>query len=244
MECLFSRIRSLNGNCENPPITMFQSALRKILIHNEITSSRHSNCVDDANILSTSSRQKYSNKLPVFRVEVDQEQLEYDEESFYAITMNESDFLMTLTEEAMIATIASTIEEKICRSGRFECECISVLHRNEKVVGLTVLDKLYPPCISTFNACKTASILFEFCRTKITFNNSSLIEKIMQTIDFDFIFEQYFPCDLNHKQGFIKYIVGDFIRLKANYIAKNLTLIEQKILCRKVLQKRIHFSGE
>lgn len=244
LECLFSRIRSLNGNCENPPVTMFQSALRKVLIHNEITSSHHSNCVDDANILSISSRQQHSNKSLIFRVEVDQVQSEEDEEYFNSITLNESEFLMTLTEEATIARIASTFEEKISKSGRFKCECISVLHMNEKVVGLTVLDKLNPPCISTLNACKTASILFELCRTKITFNYSLLIEKIMKTIDFDFIFEQYFPCALSHKQGFIKYIVEEFIRLKANYIAKNLTLIEQKILCRKVLQKKIHFGGQ
>lgn len=66
----------------------------------------------------------------------------------------------------------------------------------------------------------------------------------MESIDFSEIYNDFFKCDLSHKLGFVQYIVGEFIRLQATYIAKNLTLVEQKFMCRKMLQKKIHFLGQ
>lgn len=244
LECLFSRIRSLNGNCENPPATMFTSALRKILIHNDIVSSKHSNCEDNLNILTVSSQTKGPNILPNLSIDVDRHQLEEDNEYLQAMSLNENDFLMDCTQEATIASIASSIEHKIKNSGRFECACESVLRQNDKVTGLMISADLNSPCISTLYVCKIAYLYFELCRNHICFNYTALIEKILVTVDYGYVFTQFFVCDLSHKQGYIKYIVEEFIRLQANYIAKNLTLLEQKILCRKVLQKMVHFRGQ
>lgn len=58
LESLFGRIRSLNGNNDNPNIEQFSSALRKLLVHNEIQSSDLSNCRDQLNILTISSFKK------------------------------------------------------------------------------------------------------------------------------------------------------------------------------------------
>lgn len=66
----------------------------------------------------------------------------------------------------------------------------------------------------------------------------------MEKIDYDSIFVDFFECDISHKAGFVKYITQEFIRLQATYIAKNLTLVEQKVLCRNKLNtKIIHFLG-
>lgn len=65
----------------------------------------------------------------------------------------------------------------------------------------------------------------------------------MESIDLNVVFTDYFECVESHKAGFVLYIIKEYIRLQAIYIAKNLTLIEQKILCRKQLNKKIHFLG-
>lgn len=244
LESLFSRIRSLNGNCDNPPVTMFSSALRKILIHNEITSSGSANCADNLKILSFPSQYKKTQNLARFHVEIDHHESEENIEFLQAIILNENDFLMDLTEETSIALIASSVEKKIQTSGRFECECVYVLRRNEKVYDITTSNDYNPPCISTLYICKVAHILFYLCRNQINFDYVLLVDKILLTIDYENIFIDYFVCDLDHKLGLVKYIVEEYIRLQATYIAKNLTLIEQKILCRKFLQKRIHFCGQ
>lgn len=244
LECLFSRIRSLNGNCENPPVTMFTSALRKILLHNEITASKSANCTDNLKIFSAEMKQKYPTDLPKFGIGQNSREQGEDDEQIQMFALNENDFLMDCTQEATIASIAASIEQKILNAARFQCDCVHVLVENEKVVGLTISSDSIPPCISTVYVCKIANICFNLCRNQLSFDYNLLLEKIMGTINFDNVFEQYFRCDISHKKGFIKYIVEEFIRLQANYIAKNLTLIEQKILCRKVLQKKVHFRGQ
>lgn len=240
LESLFSRIRSLNGNCDNPPVTQFTSAIRKILLHNEITSSHSANCADHLKILTVSSRpQSNPNEMPNISV-----QQEEEDETFRTMQPNENDFLIDCFEESTISLIATSIEQKIIKAGRFECECEHVLVRNNKVTDLTISEDLVPPCISTLYICKVANICFNFCRNKISFNYDELVEKIMGTLDLDSVFQQFFTCDQEHKIGFTKYIIEEFIRKQGTYIAKNLTLIEQKILCRKVLQKTIHFRGQ
>lgn len=245
LESLFSRVRSLNGNSENPPVTQFMSAFRKILLHNEITATESANWADNLKLLTVSSRslrQTDQNNLPKFNVALDS--AEDDFEFLQSITLNENDFLIDYCEEAMIASIAGSIEEKIINVGRFDCECKFVLQRNLKVNDLAISENVHTPCISTLYVCKVTNILFNLSRSKLNFDYNFLLEKIMSSINFDCVYEQFFTCDLTHKLGFVQYIVGEFIRLHATYIAKNLTLGEQKFMCRKILRRKIHFLGQ
>lgn len=165
-------------------------------------------------------------------------------ESFVPRQLNENDFLMNCCEEITIASIAGSIENKIIEAGRFECDCENVLLRNAKVVNLTTSGEKRAPCISTLHICKIANVHFNLCRNQIKFDYNNLLDQIMNYIDFDNIFLNYFTCDMSHKKGFAKYVVEEFIRLQATYIAKNLTLIEQKILCEKLSKKKFHFLGQ
>lgn len=249
LESLFSRVRSLNGNNDNPNVIQFTSAFRKIHIQNEITSSQFANCADKLKIFSVSSRRPNANSAKrladnslSYHINVPPQ--EEDEEHLQTLELNENDFLMDCCEEITIASIAGSVEQKILEFGRFECECKSVLLQNEKVTELTISNNNITPCESTVHVCKVANICFNHCRNQICFDYETLIGKIMNVIDFDNIFSKFFVCDISHKKGFVKYIVQEFIRLQATYIAKNLTLIEQKILCRKQLKKKIHFLGQ
>lgn len=244
LESLFSRVRSMNGCADNPTVSQFTSAFRKILINNEITSSELANCADKLNILTVSSRrgcQQNQNRLS----EIVQHPVEESDcEFFESITINENDFLMDCCEEVTIASIVGFIENKIEESGRFACSCVNVLQRNEKVSDLTIGNQNITPCLSTLYVCKIANICFNQCRSQIDFDYDALISKVMEIIDFSEVFVDYFECEESHKLGFMKYFVEEFIRIQATYIAKNITLIEQKIMCRKYLNKKIHFLGQ
>lgn len=61
LESMFGRIRSLNGfNDNNPTVEQFCSAYRKLMVHNEVSSSVLSNCLDDLHTLYVSSRRPKS----------------------------------------------------------------------------------------------------------------------------------------------------------------------------------------
>lgn len=243
LESLFGRIRTLNGNNDNPTVSQFTSAFRKLLIYNEIKASTLANCADSLNILTVSSRRSHhsNHQNKTFSFTSGLERIEEDTE--LPKELNANDFLLDCCEEITIAHIASSIENKILKCGRFKCNCKDVLTNNDKVTDLSVSENELIPCISTLYVCEVANAYFNMCRNQIDFNYEALIQNIMESIDFENVFIEYFDCDISHKLGFVKYVIQEFIRLQATYIAKNLTLIEQKILCRKQLNKKIHFLG-
>lgn len=234
-----------SGNNDNPTVTQFTSALRKLLIHNEIMSSDFANCADKLKIMTVSSRRQVQiqdqNSFSTFSLSCEEEQREANEESFIMPNIDENDMLLNCCEEITIAYMAGLLEKKILQHGRFECSCNAVLLRNEKVTDLSVSENT--PCTSTLYICKIACACFNKSRNQIYFDYEMLIENIMQKIDYENIFNEFFECDIDHKAGFVKYIVQEYIRLQATYIAKNITLVEQKVLCRKKLNKVIHFLG-
>lgn len=248
LESLFGRVRSLNGNNDNPNVVQFGSALRKILIDNELKSSKHANCADQLSILKVSSKRLNSStnlntNLLISHITSEQNEDENDDVFEHPI-LNENDILMNCCEEVTIASIGSSIEKKIHEAARFECGCKDILAQNEKSKEVTVSDNCYVPCSSTVYVCKIANICFNQCKNQINFDYQELIERILDMVDLSNVFTTFFVCDDSHKKGFIMYIIEEFIRLQATYIAKNLTLIEQKIMCRNQLKKKIHFLGQ
>lgn len=245
LESTFGRIRSLNGNNDNPDVTQFTSGLRKILISNEIKASEAANCLDNLEIASISSvRQHQPKNINIQSVNNESQQQQQQEEDNLVAGLNENDFLIGCCEDTSIASIAGAIEHKIEQKGRFECNCRFVFSHNEKVTNLMTSSDEYCPCISTLHVCKVANILFNSSKDEIGFNYENLIENILDNIELENIFSSYFDCDMSHKMGFVKYIAEEFVRLQATYVAKNITLIEKKILCSKLLKKKAHFLGQ
>lgn len=259
LESLFGRIRSLNGNNDNPNVIQFTSGFRKILINRGITASKLANCEDKLQILSVSSRRQsqeineniyydaaIAEKVfgPLDEEERAEETIDTeDTEVLLEITMNTNHFLLDCGEEASIAKIGGFVQKKIQEMGRFDCACKQVLLLNSKVDESILPDNCSIPCISTVYVCKIANACFNKYRNEIIFDYDKLIQEIMISVDLDNVFVDYFECDESHKAGFVLYIIKEYIRIQATYIAKNLTLIEQKILCRKQLNKKIHFLG-
>lgn len=248
LEATFGRVRSLNGNNDNPNQLQFTSAFRKILINNEITASKHANCVDKLNIFKVSSRRQDSTKRRnenTFKNHIASFTSPHESDiELGPVTLNENDLLMNCCEEITIATIASSIQTKINNFGRFDCDCKFVFDRNKKTTELAISKDRPEPCLSTVHICKVANICFNQCKSQIDFDYDALVERTIEAISLKDIFTDFFVCDVSHKKGFVKYLVEEFIRLQATYIAKNLTLVEEKIMCRKQLKRTVHLLGQ
>lgn len=193
----------LLGNNDDPTVTQFTSAIRKLLVHNEIKSSNYSNCADNLKILTVSSRrqqQVHSDQSSYSAINLASEEAEETyAESFVMPDIDANDMLLDCCEEVTIAYMAGLLEKKILQCGRFDCSCGAVLLRNQKVNDLSLSESSSTPCISTLYVCKIASACFNKYRNQICFDYESLIQNIMEKIDYDNIFVDFFECDISHK---------------------------------------------
>lgn len=105
-------------------------------------------------------------------------------------------------------------------------------------LGLT-----YTPCLSTVLIGKIVYKFFNIFKNDKTMSYKILLETILRNIDKDNVFLN-FNCENEHKEYFLDFIVKEFIRMRAVYIAKTSTLNEQKRILRKQLSKAIHFRGK
>lgn len=246
LESFFGRIRSLNGNNDNPTASQFTSAFRKIMVHNEIRSSKLANCLDNLKMLTISSRRpKNTNEddivrgLQALNLETNQR------ESNINVQLNTSDFLYDGCQDLTISRIAGAIEKKI-NDTRYDCEnCSSVVKENEKVAEFNfVEDDVMRPCISTMYICETAYSCLQQYKNQLRLDYNGLVEKIKDLIDINNVFSKStFECDPSHKAYFVHFIIEEFIRIQATDMARNMTLAEQKVLCRQQLRKKVHFMG-
>lgn len=243
LESIFGRTRSLNGDNDNPTVTQFTSSFRKILVQNEIKSFKFANCADRLRIMTISSRrQQHVNRNDM----LDFDDINLQERSIQKMQMNMNDFVLDCSEDLTVSSIASAIENKIQTVARFECSsCKSVIEGNNKVSHFTMVNNNFaPPCISTVNICKIAFSCLKQYKNRINFDYKKLIHDVLELYIYNCLYtDSSFECSGDHKAYFVEFIIEEFIRIQATYIAKNLTLIERKILCRNQLRKQIHFRG-
>lgn len=240
LETLFGRLRSLNGNNDNPSVEQFSSALRKLLIHNEIVSSDLSNCSDQLKILTVSSFKQKEGEICV-----DESNDQVGEAEEIARFINDpfcaNDYLQNVFEDSTIVRMANEIETKIKMVARFDCEnCMDVLNNNQEISSDF---HKYRPCFSTILIGKVVYKFVNIFKNEKNLDYQILLETILKNIDKNNIFPN-FNCGYEHKDYFVTFIAQEFIRMRAVYIAKTSTLMEQKKMLRKKYRKTIHFSGQ
>lgn len=143
LETLFGRLRSLNGNNDNPSVQQFSSALRKLLIHNEIVSSDLSNCSDQLKILTVSSLKQKENAICESNDQTDEAEGNTD---FMNDRFCANDYLLNVFKDSTVVRMAIEIETKIKMVARFDCEnCMNVLNDNP---GMQSDFHKYMPCLS------------------------------------------------------------------------------------------------
>lgn len=158
------------------------------------------------------------------------------------------DNILDSSLEATVQYNAGLIEQKIQNIGVFNCkECEKVLSINEKVTNDCIKSaKMNTPCTSTVFICRVAQkYMKEFEDSILYFNYHLVNARIIEDIETEDMFQKSFmDCPLSHKSHFIQFIVNEYIRMTATYMAKTITLKQQSKFHRKKLRKIIHFQGQ
>lgn len=251
LESFFSRVRSLHGANDNPTVTQFKSAMRKLLFYNEISSTEFANCADNLNILTVSSAKSSCQTLlepqigaDIFEVR-EENYVQTDDEdvlAYEALRIEEQ--MPHSTEETTIAFFSGCVEKHI-QSKRFECShCENVLRENDKIGGLFIENSTTQrPCISTYVICK--AIHTHFNENIADFDYKRIVDATMMEIRNVALFRQSnFEHSIFHKQCFIEGIIDEYIRKYATYIAKKITLEQQRIMLRNRNKRTTIFNGQ
>lgn len=241
LESFFGRVRSKCGNNDNPTVEQFKSAYRKILVNKEIAASIHANCKDKLNIFFVSS----TGNIKASQAETELDELHVDIDTADPFTYNDN--VLDAYEEATVCQIASDIEKKIRLMANFQCEFyMNVLNENEKV-SIDIFEKeeeQFRPCISTVFICRVAKKYLDIFKNKIAFDYARLIITIKKQMRYKIMFEgSDFSSHCDHKEYLVNYIIEEFIRIRATYIARDLTMNEYNKVLKHRLNKKMKLRG-
>lgn len=144
-----------------------------------------------------------------------------------------------------IAYIAGLIEEKIEQSGRFNCgDCYDIFSDNDKLSGDIASNLSRTPCQSTFDICYTAHQYVQNLARDYNYTYERAKSDILREYNDETAYPNTnFEGHVSHKGYFIEFVITHFINIQATYIAKRVTLREEKILLRNKYRKLLHFSG-
>lgn len=272
LENFFGRIRTtFLGNNDNPTVEQFCAAYRKAIVSTELRCSTFANCVDKLNILHvpSTSKPKPMKEPVIMRLqEANAEERQGKKTNIPEIEsisslfipekikpnneseiLNDSEFLDG--SNITISYLCGVIETKLTNSTRSKCEdCGEIVKHifkdNSKYDTLHVHTKdSQIPCQSTFEICKIANDCLRAHAYKIDFKYSNLLDDIEKKIkELELYNQSSFEHNLKHKDDFLRYIYEEFIRIRATYIARKITLNEQKKLLRRKNLKAVHFAGQ
>lgn len=179
LEIFFGKIRARNGFNNNPNVSQFKGAYRRLLTNLEIRPPRHSNCLifeshdgfashvfkPQSNIYNISS---FKQRIDIVSSEDFQRNLKEFEDSQGNIetleavsdlqSMLSSNHLLDGISEISVAYAAKLIENKLSTREIYCNCCKSVFEENEKLRDRAIC--LIPskiPCVSTYYICKIAN---------------------------------------------------------------------------------------
>lgn len=166
VELFFCKIRSRLGYNDNPNVSQFMSAYKKLLCNANIMSSSEANvtvfkdvtATTFSDILKVSSRRSILEDTETLVQEGDEDKnIENIHNELEIIAQNQSgDYLLESISNSSVAFIAGKIEDRILNTPNVYCRpCILVFVENEKVNdNLIVRKNSHIPCIDTYRICK------------------------------------------------------------------------------------------
>lgn len=222
----------------------FGAAFRKLVVCNEIRCAEKSNCEDELEltILHVSSRRKSITD----EVGSDSNIGDIDEPAnIERLNEIQGTFKSNNLIKMSIAHIADTIERRIEKLGRFECgDCRDIFSDNEKLSDTFTTELKSIPCQSTFDICETAekyvcNLSYDF---NYTFDNA--MSDILREFDSQTAYSKTnFEGHETHKDYIVRFIITEYVNISATYLAKTITLKEQKLLLRNKYRKLVHLAG-
>lgn len=172
-----------------------------------------------------------------------------DFDYFDRINRIKSMFKSSDTLKMSIAYIAGTIEDKIEKSGRFECgDCLDIFSDNDKISEIFTSEFNRMPCQSTFDICNIAYKYVQNLSLEANYTYEQARQDILREVDVSLAFSgTNFEGHESLKDYFIDFIICYYIQIQATYIAKKVTLEEQTLLLERNdrnQRKYKHFSGQ
>lgn len=267
LENFYGRIRTTClGNNDNPTVEQFCSAYRKIIVSTELTCSTFSNCVDQLNILhipSTNVSRKPSLEPVIVRVPDNSESQKTLKSNVAAIEsvaevlnsskppVNDDSPNPFIGSEITISYLAGLIEKKFSNQIRTKCSnccvlMVNIFSENSKNADFHVQTEVGQiPCQSTIDICRITNECLHHNAYKIDFSYNNLLRNIEENLEEFNLYESTdFSHDFQHKIDLVRIIVEEFLRIRATYIAKKITLNEKKKLLRRKNLKDTHYAGE
>lgn len=261
VENFFGRIRSCLGSNDNPTTEQFSGIYRKVVVSRELTSSTLSNCIDRLNILhmSSESQPKKYVKPAVVRVDptffinrkrkpdgnltsIDTISKLLDATQYHPVDDQEFPFDGS---KITIAYLAKIIEDKILNDIRSKCQECSKIVRHIFMEQDSVQHVQRRARQSTVDIGQVCNDLLRIHSFKIDFSYAELLRFINEShYSMDLFPEADFDHNHEHKSDLIQLIVEEFVRLRATYIAKKISLNEKKKMLRRKNLKSVHQAGE
>lgn len=145
-----------------------------------------------------------------------------------------------------VAHIASFIEGRIKLTKQFGCMlCKRIFDENTKKAEDVNLKSVTMPCYSTFCICKQTERFIKIDLLKGDIDFSVIYHEILQNLNFDLLYDGTdFSDHSDHKVFLIRFVVDEFVRIRATHIARTLTLNEHKKSLRVKLHKLLHYLGQ
>lgn len=245
LESFFGRIRSCLGSNDNPTVQQFAAAFRKIVVNNDIKSSEKANCEDtlSLDILSVSTRPNLNvNHNEHHSIPTETEPVEADKTE----RTETDEFVLNDLEAKSVAHLAGIIEGKVAEKGRFSCaKCRNIFSENDKISQSLRSGLKTIPCQTTFEICCSARKHIDKLTTDSFYTYKDLLDDSLKQLDYNTAFSKTnFDGHNNHKQHFVLFIVEEYVRAQANYIAKKVTLQEQQILLGNRAKKIRQLKGQ
>lgn len=227
LESFFGRVRALNGSNTNPTQDQFISSFRKLLVNSELRSSPFANCADNLSILTVSSK-KHNNKEDLTENVVERD----CEEHFVNIDkISPNDFLLDIYQLSTTTFNAGSIEANILNIAHFDCkDCFEIFKENIlSDIDFMRSKKIRAPCKSTVDICIIASKYAKLFQYQRDLKYKSLVDVILQNIDFDTLYINSDEHQDGHMFYLVKFIVEEYLRLHFNSVARTATVANQKI---------------
>lgn len=223
------------------------------MVHNDVVSSKKSNCIDSATkILSVSSNRPTPQK-PIVTEEENVDDFLMNEDYWDSF---EVDQYVDDAGDHALAYMCSVLESKIMKSSKkiVKCEeCITAFIENELIEDSFIRFKarstnIMQPCKSTFEVCKFVDKFVKMYDGKKA-SYQYIVMQILRKIPFENLFSssnfENHPDELlSHKYDFIKKIVESYMNMKSVYAAKIFTLNSHDAPLRHKYKKIIQERGE
>lgn len=261
VESYFGCIRRMHGCNDNPSQQQFTAAYRKLLFHNEVSTSWKSNCENDVTkILSVPFNRSGGNNavnsgdlehLANYDFEHPDDANLHDIEDDIRVN-DSSKRLLSNTRAYSASIVEKNVINKIARKGKKKCmKCINVFSENELTDDQLIAFKsqssehFIVPCKSTLTIINfIENFLNKYQSEQVSYNAS--VHHILKNIDMSDLYESsdFNSEEHDHKAELIELVIKEYLDRKSMHVGRIITKLTQEKKIRHANLKLTHNLGQ